>query len=153
MAFLLFVAFWFLSCESEGPKVTDLRSEVDHGDIISVLEIDRDVARGGPEHSIHATLTIRNDTDKPILITFNSSQQYDFFIEDEDGREHWKWSEDRFFAMVIVEKELGKEPWVYEEDVPMVDREGKPLPSGSYSLRASLVADKKIENRIRFAVK
>ncbi len=130
----------------------ELTSEVDHGDVTSILEIDRKSLSSGQDQSLEGSFTIRNETSEAIPFTFRSGQQYDFFIEGEDGRQYWRWSQDRFFTQMIVTKELRQEPWVYRESIPAVDGSGEPLPPGQYVLRARLVAEKEIENRIGFEI-
>jgi len=41
------------------------------------------------------------------LTLINTSQRYDFIIEDEEGNEVWRWSKDMMFAMVLGEETLG----------------------------------------------
>jgi len=53
------------------------------------------------------TLKIFNYTEEEITFHFNSSQRYDFIIEDEEGNEIWRWSKDRMFAMILGEETLG----------------------------------------------
>lgn len=56
---------------------------------------------------ITMTLKIFNYTEEDIVFYFNTSQRYDFIIEDEKGNEVWRWSEDRMFAMMLGEEVLG----------------------------------------------
>jgi len=56
---------------------------------------------------IMMTLKIFNYTEEDIIFHFNTSQRYDFIIEDEEGNEIWRWSQDRMFAMVLDEETLG----------------------------------------------
>jgi len=53
------------------------------------------------------TLKIFNYTKKEITFHFNTSQRYDFIIEDEEGNEIWYWSKDRVFVMILGEETLG----------------------------------------------
>ena len=53
------------------------------------------------------TLKIFNYTEEDFIFHFNTSQRYDFIIEDEEGNEVWRWSKDRMFAMVLGEESLG----------------------------------------------
>jgi len=53
------------------------------------------------------TLKIFNYTEEDITFHFNTSQRCDFIIEDEEGNEIWRWSQDRMFAMVLDEETLG----------------------------------------------
>lgn len=53
------------------------------------------------------TLKIFNYIEEDITFHFNTSQKYDFIIEDGEGKEVWRWSEDRMFAMMLGEEVLG----------------------------------------------
>jgi len=53
------------------------------------------------------TLKIFNYTEEEITFHFNTSQRYDFIIEDEEGSKIWRWSEDKMFTMVLGEEILG----------------------------------------------
>ena len=156
------VTLWLLTSYSAGcvvakaefsvKKKMEFRTQIDHGNLTSILEVDRNLLSSSPEQFIHATFTVRNNTEGVIPIIFRSGQQYDFYLEDETGRQHWKWSEGRFFSQAITTKQLAKEPWVYEERVPTVDRYGKPLPAGNYLLRARHVGEPGVENSIGFRI-
>jgi len=50
---------------------------------------------------------IFNYTEEEIIFHFNTSQRYDFIIEDEEKNEIWRWSQDMMFAMVLGEEILG----------------------------------------------
>jgi hypothetical protein len=56
---------------------------------------------------ITMTLKIFNYTEEDVVFYFNTSQRYDFIIEDEEGNEIWRWSEGRMFAMMLGEETLG----------------------------------------------
>jgi len=56
---------------------------------------------------IKMTLKIFNYTEGEITFHFNTSQRYDFIIEEEEGSEIWRWSQERMFAMVLGEETLG----------------------------------------------
>ena len=53
------------------------------------------------------TLKIFNYTKEDIVFHFNTSQRYDFIIEEEEGNEIWRWSQDMMFAMALGEEILG----------------------------------------------
>ena len=57
--------------------------------------------------SIKMTLKVFNYTQEDIVFYFNTSQRYDFIIEDEEKNEIWRWSQDMMFAMVLGEESLG----------------------------------------------
>jgi len=56
---------------------------------------------------IKMTLRVSNYTKEDITFHFNTSQRYDFIIEDEEKNEIWRWSKDMMFAMVLGEEVLG----------------------------------------------
>ena len=56
---------------------------------------------------IKMTSKIFNYTEEDVTFHFNTSQRYDFIIEDEEGSEIWRWSQDMMFAMVLGEEILG----------------------------------------------
>jgi len=53
------------------------------------------------------TLKVFNYTEEEMIFHFNTSQRYDFIIEDKEGEEIWRWSKDKMFAMVLGEEALG----------------------------------------------
>lgn len=56
---------------------------------------------------IKMTLKIFNYNEENVVFHFNTAQRYDFIIEDEEGNEIWRWSQDMMFAMVLGEETLG----------------------------------------------
>ena len=59
------------------------------------------------DESIIMTLKFFNYTKEDVVFHFNTSQRYNFIIEDEEGNKIWHWSQDMMFAMVLVEETLG----------------------------------------------
>jgi len=53
------------------------------------------------------TLKIFKYTEEDFIFHFNTSQRYDFIIEDEERNEVWRWSEGRMFAQMLEEEILG----------------------------------------------
>lgn len=56
---------------------------------------------------IKMTLKVFNYTEKDTIFQFNTSQRYDFIIEDEEGSKIWRWSQDMMFTMALGEETLG----------------------------------------------
>jgi len=56
---------------------------------------------------IKMILKVFNYTEEDVTFYFNTSQRYDFIIEDEEGNEVWRWSQDMMFTMALGEKTLG----------------------------------------------
>lgn len=57
--------------------------------------------------SIMMTFKIFNYNEEDVGFHFNTSQRYNFIIEDGEGNEIWCWSKDKMFAMVLGEEILG----------------------------------------------
>jgi len=71
---------------------------------ISIMTDKMSYSVGDP---IIMTLKVFNYTEEDIAFYFNTSQRYDFIIEDDEGNEIWRWSQDMMFAMVLGEETLG----------------------------------------------
>ena len=96
------------------------------------------------------TLKIFNYTEEDIAFHFNTSQSYDFIIEDEEGNEIWRWSKERMFAMVLGEATLGP---TNPEIIYTVEYKGE-LSPGYYKITGVLVAqDRSMSGSIIIEVK
>jgi hypothetical protein len=60
-----------------------------------------------PEQPVNIEFCVFNRTGEEITFYFRNAQRYDFTIEDEEGKEVWRWSKDMMFAMVLGEENLG----------------------------------------------
>jgi len=99
---------------------------------------------------IMVTLKIFNHTKEDINFQFNTSQRYDFIIEDEKGNEIWRWSKDRMFAMVLGEEVLGPTNTEVVYTVEYTDK----LSPGYYKITGVLVAkDRPMSGSIVIEVK
>ena len=99
---------------------------------------------------IMMTLKILNYTKEDIVFHFNTSQRYDFIIEDEEGSEIWRWSKERMFAMVLGEETLGP---TNPEIIYTVEYKGK-FSSGYYKVTGILIAkDRPMSGNIIIIVK
>ena len=85
---------------------------------------------------IKMTFKIFNYTEEDIVFQFNSAQRYDFIIEDEKGKEVWRWSKERMFAMVLGEDTLGP---TNPEIIYTAEYKGK-LSPGYYKVTGIFVA-------------
>lgn len=63
------------------------------------VETDGDTARFG--------LTVANEGDDPVSLTFSDGQRADFVVRDaEAGTERWRWSDGRMFPQMLGSEEL-----------------------------------------------
>jgi len=53
--------------------------------------------------TITVKYTIRNLTDKPLVLTFPATQQYDWTVTDAEGNLVYRWSDGRAFAQVVTQ--------------------------------------------------
>lgn len=83
----------------------------------AVVSTDRPVYRvGGP---IRITFVVFNHTPTPVRFDFASGQRYDVVIENQAGKEIWRWSAGRMFTMALGQETLGPERrrLVYEAEI------------------------------------
>ena len=52
------------------------------------------------------TVVATNKDTRPVVLKFNTAQQYDFYAKDQNQRIVWKWSNDRVFANVQTKTQL-----------------------------------------------
>ena len=83
-------------------NTTSERINMNYG--ISITTNKMSYTKGEP---ITMTLKIFNYTEEDTAFHFNTSQRYDFIIEDEEGNQVWRWSEGRMFAQMLGEEILG----------------------------------------------
>lgn len=81
------------------------------------LSTDKAVYR--PGQPIRITFEVFNHTPTPVRFDFASGQRYDVVIENQAGKEIWRWSAGRLFAMVVGQETLGPERrrLVYEAEL------------------------------------
>lgn len=76
------------------------------------LELQLRPDAGGPSHSlprgrpITFLVVLRNRTDAPQRLTFESAKTHDVTVSGPDGEEVWRMSEGLFYAQVITEIDL-----------------------------------------------
>jgi len=69
------------------------------------LSTDQAIYRSG--EPIRITFEVFNHTPTSVRFDFTSSQRYDIVIEDQQGKEIWRWSADRMFTMALGQETLG----------------------------------------------
>lgn len=88
---------------------------------------------------IKMTLKVFNYTEEKFAFQFNTSQRYDFIIEDGEGKEVWRWSKDMMFTQMLGEEILGPNN---SEVIYTAEYKGK-LSSGYYKITGIFVAREK----------
>ncbi len=74
-------------------------------------------------------------------VVFASGQQYDFWVYNEQQEEIYRWSGDKSFISMLLERELGpEEELVFHEQWDLHDRRGNPVPPGTYTVVVGILA-------------
>lgn len=80
-------------------------------------------------------LTVCNDSNSNITLTFSTSQRYDFEVKNSSDQVVWRWSADKLFQQAEGSETfspgcrlLGEESWNATQD------DGRPAPPGSYDV-------------------
>ncbi|MCC7174777.1 MAG: hypothetical protein IT159_06240 [Bryobacterales bacterium] len=89
-----------------------------------------DPAAGIPR--LTARLTLRNTSDKPVLLDFSSGQRYEIEIKDEKGAVVYRWSEGRGFPLALGQETIGPGEKNYVAVIPLAVKSGRPFPQGRY---------------------
>jgi hypothetical protein len=96
----------------------------------------RSFATGAP---VGLVLEVRNAGSTPQRLEFPSGKTHDFAVSDARGREVWRWSSGRMFALMLSELELAPgESRSYAEPWDQRDAGGAPVAAGRYQVVASL---------------
>jgi hypothetical protein len=100
----------------------------------------QEVTRFIQGEDITLELSVTNTSDVDALITFPSSAQYDFYIEDLDANEVWRWTDELVFLTVLTELAIeAGETFQVQETWNQVLSNNEPLPTGSFQAYGSLL--------------
>lgn len=92
-----------------------------------------------PNDTVLITLTLQNTTRTPQAYSFASMQRFDVLIK-QDGKKIWQWSEERLFAQVFTKLVIAPgDSRVFKVEWNQVDRHGKRVQPGVYSIQAGIV--------------
>lgn len=106
-------------------------------ELLTSLSLDNNEYQAG-ELAI-ATITLYNFSSQTITLRYGSGQLYDLYLKDEkQEQELWRWSQDKFFTMALVQKEL-KAGEILEYEVEM--EIPKQLEKGQYILTAKITTN------------
>ncbi|WP_051569415.1 BsuPI-related putative proteinase inhibitor [Alkaliphilus transvaalensis] len=92
-------------------------------------------------NGIEINFQLENMLNNSVSLTFPSGQQYEIYIVNDGGEEVYRYSEDRFFTMAMMMKQLEpgerlswKEVWNY------TNKAGQKLTNGQYKVYVELKA-------------
>lgn len=98
------------------------------------LKLEKTATQAKEPVVMHLRVLAHQATDEPVQLDFSSSQKYDF-IATRKGREIWRWSGGKLFAMMMSQIVLKPgESLHYTEPWDQRDNEGKLVPPGRYEI-------------------
>jgi hypothetical protein len=101
--------------------------------IQGLFETTLETIRADDKISIH--FDIKNTSEKDLLITYGSGQQYDILIYNEQHEEVYKWSHNKAFTMALITRQLDKSgQLVFYEEWNLKDNKDTPVPAGKYTI-------------------
>jgi hypothetical protein len=84
-----------------------------------------------------ATFRLQVNASAPLTLSFPSSQQYDFALNDSAGNTLWTWSASRTFLQLLHQRTV-KDEWSATVEIPISELPGGALQPGDYTVQASL---------------
>jgi len=122
-------------------------------DVVANLSTNKKIYTVGEE--IEMTIVLRNRTDEPVNLTFNSGKYYDFIVKKlPEDKEVWRWSEGRIFTQALLSITLDpweKQTFVFKWD--QKDNDSKQIELGKYKIEALIASDPEIfANSVRINV-
>lgn len=100
-----------------------------------IIKINTDKKSYNQGEKVNITLIITNQGAKPVFFDFLSSKKYDFWVVDENNREIWRWSRDKFFLQVLTNMKLGAgKSHIFNEAWEQKNNKGNQLKPGIYKI-------------------
>lgn len=103
--------------------------------------------------TVYMNLRVFNLSDRPALIEFASGQRFDFEIHDSSGELIWRWSDGKFFILILELLTIAPgEELSFAASHTLAAPDGEPLPEGTYTVTGRLASpSSKIEGKTSFA--
>ncbi|WP_062353751.1 BsuPI-related putative proteinase inhibitor [Bacillus kwashiorkori] len=99
-----------------------------------------------PNASLHLDFFFENISDDSITVVFNTGQQFDYYIYNENNELVYHWSKGRYFTQAIKEITLDKgDRLSYQTDWNFTDNQGQKLPDGKYHIEVWLTGQAKAD--------
>lgn len=116
------------------------------------LEADGNVYPSG--QGVVMRMVVANKGDEAIKLTFPSSQIYDFIVI-KGGKEIWRWSQDKMFALMLTEIAFAPgEKREYREVWDQRDSKGNLVKPGEYEIVGLIVQrDSPLSQKARIIIK
>jgi hypothetical protein len=113
-------------------------------DVAATLSTNKKIYNVGED--IEMTIVLRNKTDEPVSLTFNSGKNYDFIVKKlPENKEVWRWSNGKFFTEVLMSitlNPLERKTFVFKWD--QKDNDSKKIESGTYKIEALIASNPEV---------
>lgn len=136
---LIALSFILVLCACGGQPEEENPDIPAGGDASVSTEWTFDVRAKQSGEMLEVEMYVKNESDEQQTLVFPSSQEYELVLENEEGEEVFRYSENHMFAQVIVERQFepGEQIDFQKERIPVGD-----LPAGLYTLTAELAVSK-----------
>ncbi|WP_101843459.1 BsuPI-related putative proteinase inhibitor [Halobacillus sp. Marseille-P3879] len=140
-----FLAVFLVGCTSDNSNEEDQseeknsseesNEEPDPENIVSLIEqLSFDAEVDSTDEGVNFNFFISNEAEEPIILGFNSSQKYEIVLENEEGEEVYKYSNEQAFSQQLTTEEL--EPGDQLEANETLEED---LPPGEYDAKMSFL--------------
>ena len=114
LVLLFMITIGCSNAKSEGPLTKDrvAKATPAYSGLVPSLTLKQE------DDVIHATFVIKNDSDHVIPLQFNTTQHFDYVIEDTSGKKVKQYSEGLMSGQIVTRPKLDKgEQLKYEEEI------------------------------------
>ena len=134
LCILLLAACGQETSPNKGSEDTTVNKETNTNPVNDTGLIPNLVQKKKEDHDYLFVYTVENKSEKPIKLTFNTGQTFDYILKDQAGKTIIHYSEGKSFTQAIIEKELVKGAQL-THDIHLKD-----LDPGEYTLEVWLTA-------------
>ncbi len=93
------------------------------------------------ENEMVFNIELMNDTKNTKEVSFSSGKQYEIYIVDEKGKEVYRYSDDKFFTMAFIIRQLKSgESLSWQEKWNYTNKMGEPMSEGVFDAFIEVLA-------------
>jgi len=97
--------------------------------------LNQDSKRFSQGEEIEFILSVKNNSSQEGVLAFNSGQQFDFYVEDANNFEVWRWSANQLFTQALTEIKIpAGETVTFKQKWNQRLNNGTLIPTGDYKM-------------------